>query len=122
MEDMRVFGEAVQGVEGLVNRSNTGNMLGAQASMVAGFTTDPLTAIATVLGSVAIPFAVSRGISSQWLKDWMRKAPKEASETAMAEWKASGMRIATTQGVAPFFQAMLDLSDENTSSRGALEE
>ena len=123
MEDMRVFGEAVQGVEGLVNRSNTGNMLGAQASMVAGFTTDPLTAILTVVGSVAIPFAVSRGISSQWLKDWMRKAPKEASETAMAEWKASGMRIATTQGVAPFFQAMLDLSDENTSSsRGALEE
>jgi hypothetical protein len=125
MADMRVFGEAVQGVEGLVNRSNTGNILpiaqgvGAGAGLMA----EPMTALATFIGGVAIPYATAKGMASQWLKDWMRNAPKEGGKIAMAQWKKDGARLAAAQGATPFFQAVLDMSDgENGKAKGALEE
>ena len=122
MQDMRVFAEGIKGVEGLVNRSNTGNMLGAQASLVAGFTADPITAISTAIGTVAVPYAVSRGMSSQWLKNWMRNAPKEGGKKALAQWKKDGARLAAAQSATPFFQAILDMSNSNNTDSGALEE
>ena len=124
MADMRVFGEAVQGVEGLVNRSNTGNILpivqagGAGAGLMA----EPMTALATFIGGVAIPYATAKGMASQWLKDWMRNAPKEGGKKAMAQWKKDGARLAAAQGATPFFQAVLDMSDGKTENKGALEE
>ena len=125
MADMRVFGEAVQGVEGLVNRSNSGLTVqagGLGVSLGNIFSGDPIAGMAAFVGSLAVPYFTAKGMSSQWLKDWMRNAPKEGGKKAMAQWKKDGARLAAAQGVAPFFQAMLDLSDENTSSRGALEE
>ena len=122
MQDMRLFAEGLKGVEGLVNRSNTGNMLGAQASLVAGFTADPITAISTAIGTVAVPYAVSRGMSSQWLKNWMRNAPKEGGKKALAQWKKDGARLAAAQSATPFFQAILDMSNSNNTDSGALEE
>ena len=125
MADMRVFGEAVQGVEGLVNRSNTGNILpivqagGAGAGLMA----EPMTALATFIGGVAIPYATAKGMASQWLKDWMRNAPKEGGKKAMAQWKKDGARLAAAQGATPFFQAVLDMSDgENGKAEGVLAE
>jgi hypothetical protein len=125
MADMRVFGEAVQGVEGLVNRSNTGNILpivqagGAGAGLMA----EPMTALLTFIGGVAVPYATAKGMASQWLKDWMRNAPKEGGKIAMAQWKKDGARLAAAQGATPFFQAVLDMSDgENGKAEGVLAE
>ena len=124
MADMRVFGEAVQGVEGLVNRSNTGNIIpivqagGAGAGLMA----EPMTALATFIGGVAIPYATAKGMASQWLKDWMRNAPQEGGKKAIAQWKKDGARLAAAQSATPFFQAVLDMSDSKTENKGALEE
>ena len=124
MADMRVFGEAVQGVEGLVNRSNTANILPLSQAMGAGAAvmSEPITGLATIVGGIAIPYATSRGMASQWLKDWMRNAPQEGGKKAIQEWKKNGARLAAAQGATPFFQAILDMSDNENPSRGALEE
>jgi len=124
MADMRVFGEAVQGVDGLVNRSNTANILPLSQAMGAGAAvmSEPITGLATIVGGIAIPYATSRGMASQWLKDWMRNAPQEGGKKAIQEWKKNGARLAAAQGATPFFQAILDMSDNENPSRGALEE
>ena len=124
MADMRVFGEAVQGVDGLVNRSNTANMLsvvqgfGAGAQMI----NDPTNAVLTFVGGVAIPYATAKGMASQWLKDWMRNAPQEGGKKAVAQWRKDGARLAAAQGATPFFQAVLDMSDGKKTGDGVLEE
>ena len=126
MADMRVFGEAVQGVEGLVNRSNSGLAVqagGLGVSLGNIFSGDPIAGMAAFVGSLAVPYATAKGMSSQWLKDWMRNAPKEGGKKAMAQWKKDGARLAAAQGATPFFQAVLDMSDgENGKAKGALEE
>jgi len=126
LQDMRVFGEAVQGVEGLVNRSNTSNILPLSQAGSAGMAlmSEPFTGAATVVTTIGVPYLTSKGMASKWLKDWMLGIPKEGGEQAMKEWKASGLRIATAQGVAPFFEALLEFDDEvnSGSKRGALEE
>jgi hypothetical protein len=124
MADMRVFGEAVQGVDGLVNRSNTGNILplvqagGAGAGLMA----EPVTAITTFVGGVAVPYLTAKGMASQWLKDWMRNAPQEGGKKAVAQWKKDGARLAAAQSATPFFQAVLDMSDGENIGSGVLEE
>ena len=122
MADMRVFGEAVQGVDGLVNRSNTGNQLGVQATMLASVMTEPVTAIGTFVAGVAIPYATAKGMASQWLKDWMRNAPQEGGKKAVAQWKKDGARLAAAQSATPFFQAVLDSSEGKVKGDGVLEE
>ena len=126
MADMRVFGEAVQGVEGLVNRSNSGLAVqagGLGVSLGNIFSGDPIAGMAAFVGSLAVPYATAKGMSSQWLKDWMRNAPKEGGKKAMAQWKKDGARLAAAQGATPFFQAVLDMSDgENGKAKGALAE
>ena len=126
MADMRVFGEAVQGVEGLVNRSNSGLAVQAGGLGVAVgniFSGDPIAGMAAFVGSLAVPYATAKGMSSQWLKDWMRNAPKEGGKKAMAQWKKDGARLAAAQGATPFFQAVLDMSDgENGKAEGVLAE
>jgi hypothetical protein len=125
MADMRVFGEAVQGVEGLVNRSNSGLAVqagGLGVSLGNIFSGDPIAGMAAFVGSLAVPYATAKGMSSQWLKDWMRNAPKEGGKKAMAQWKKDGARLAAAQGATPFFQAVLDMSDGKTENKGALEE
>jgi hypothetical protein len=125
MADMRVFGEAVQGVEGLVNRSNSGLAVqagGLGVSLGNIFSGDPIAGMAAFIGSLAVPYATAKGMSSQWLKDWMRNAPKEGGKKAMAQWKKDGARLAAAQGATPFFQAVLDMSDGKTENKGALEE
>ena len=126
MADMRVFGEAVQGVEGLVNRSNSGLAVqagGLGVSLGNIFSGDPIAGMAAFVGSLAVPYATAKGMSSQWLKDWMRNAPKEGGKIAMAQWKKDGARLAAAQGATPFFQAVLDMSDgENGKAEGVLAE
>jgi len=126
MADMRVFGEAVQGVDGLVNRSNTGNILPlVQAGGVGvgvGVMAEPVTAIITFVGGVAVPYATAKGMASQWLKDWMRNAPQEGGKKAVAQWKKDGARLAAAQSATPFFQAVLDMSDGENIGSGVLEE
>lgn len=122
MTDMRVFGEAVQGVDGLVNRSNTANQLGVQATMLASVATEPVTAIGTFVAGVAIPYLTAKGMASQWLKNWMRNAPQEGGKKAVAQWRKDGARLAAAQGATPFFQAVLDSSDGKVKGDGVLEE
>ena len=125
MADMRVFGEAVQGVEGLVNRSNSGLTVqagGLGVSLGNIFSGDPIAGMAAFVGSLAVPYATAKGMSSQWLKDWMRNAPKEGGKKAMAQWKKDGARLAAAQGATPFFQAILDMSDGENIGTGVLEE
>tara|TARA_R110002049_G_scaffold13352_1_gene58129 strand:+ start:1082 stop:3067 length:1986 start_codon:yes stop_codon:yes gene_type:complete len=123
MADMRVFGEAVQGVDGLVNRSNTGAAVqfGGLGLAAGSLSADPIAGLATMVGSLALPYLTSKGMASQWLKDWMRNAPKEGGKKAIAQWKKDGARLAAAQSATPFFQAILDMSNNNTDS-GALEE
>ena len=124
MQDMRVFAEGVKGVDGLVNNSNTSNilpvsqLLGAGAGLMA----EPITALTTIVGGVALPYLTSKGMASQWLKDWMRNAPKEGGKKALAQWKKDGARLAAAQSATPFFQAILDMSNSNNTDSGALEE
>ncbi len=124
MQDMRVFAEGVKGVEGLVNNSNTtgimqvSQLLGAGAGLMA----DPITALTTIASGVALPYLTSKGMASQWLKDWMRNAPKEGGKKAIAQWKKDGARLAAAQGATPFFQAVLDMSNSDDTENGALEE
>ena len=124
MQDMRVFAEGVKGVDGLVNNSNTSNilpvsqLLGAGAGLMA----EPITALTTIAGGVALPYLTSKGMASQWLKDWMRNAPKEGGKKALAQWKKDGARLAAAQSATPFFQAILDMSNSNNTDSGALEE
>mgnify|MGYP003674888870 CR=1 FL=1 len=122
MADMRVFGEAVQGVDGLVNRSNTANQLGVQATMLASVATEPVTAIGTFVAGVAIPYLTAKGMASQWLKNWMRNAPQEGGKKAVAQWKKDGARLAAAQSATPFFQAVLDSSEGKVKGDGVLEE
>jgi hypothetical protein len=124
MQDMRVFAEGIKGVEGLVNNSNTtgimqvSQLLGAGAGLLA----EPITALTTIVGGVALPYLTSKGMASQWLKDWMRNAPKEGGKKAIAQWKKDGARLAAAQSATPFFQAILDMSNSNNTDSGALEE
>lgn len=124
MQDMRVFAEAVQGVDGLVNRSNTGAAVqfGGLGLAAGTLSADPIAGVATMVTSLAIPYLTSKGMASQWLKDWMRNAPKEGGKKAIAQWKKNGARLAAAQGATPFFQAILDMSDNENPSQGALEE
>ena len=61
-------------------------------------------------------------MASQWLKGWMRNAPKEGGKKAIALWKKDGARLAAAQGATPFFQAVLDMSNSDDTDNGALEE
>jgi hypothetical protein len=124
MQDMRVFAESLKGVQGLVNNSNSASAvqfggLGYAAGQLAA---DPISGLATIVGSLAIPWATSKGMASQWLKDWMRNAPKEGGKKAIAQWKKDGARLAAAQSATPFFQAVLDMSNSNNTDSGALEE
>ena len=124
MQDMRVFAEGIKGVEGLVNNSNSASAfqysgLGLAAGSIAA---DPISGLATIVASLAVPWAASKGMASQWLKDWMRNAPKEGGKKAIALWKKDGARLAAAQGATPFFQAVLDMSNNDETDNGALEE
>lgn len=124
MQDMRVFAEGIKGVEGLVNNSNSASAFQFSGlGLAAGqFTADPISGLATIVGSLAIPWATSKGMASQWLKDWMRNAPKEGGKKAIAQWKKDGARLAAAQGATPFFQAVLGMSNSDDTDNGALEE
>ena len=123
MQDMRVFAEGLKGVEGLVNNSNSGAAVqfGGLGLAAGSLTVDPIAGLATMVGSLALPYLTSKGMASQWLKNWMRNAPKEGGKKAIAQWKKDGARLAAAQSATPFFQAILDMSNNNTDS-GALEE
>ena len=124
MQDMRVFAEGIKGVEGLVNNSNSGAAVqfGGLGLAAGSLSVDPIAGLATMVGSLALPYLTSKGMASQWLKDWMRNAPKESGKKAIAQWKKDGARLAAAQGATPFFQAVLDMSNSDDTDNGALEE
>lgn len=131
LQDLRVFSEATRGVDSFVNNSNTASatyaqqMIGGGGLVTAVF--EPVSGLATLVGTVGIPYLTSKGLQSQWLKDWMMKAPREATEEAITTWKDAGMRIAIANQAGNFFEALMMAQPDLTRSevpenRGALQE